>query len=84
MLPSRKFLFLLLYLQHLQCGIYISYVTYTYITYITYINEDTYLHYDTLQSLTLLLKKKDLQIFFLFKYYIFPFFKEKKKQKKLL
>ena len=74
MLPSRKFLFLLLYLQHLQCGIYISYVTYTYITYITYINEDTYLHYVTLQSLTLLLKKKDLQIFFFVQILYISFF----------
>ena len=36
----------------------------TYITYITYIKKDTYLHYVTLQCLTLLLKKTYLQILF--------------------
>ena len=51
------FFFFLLYSHHLQCS--------TYITYTTYINKDTYLHYVTLQCLTLLLekkKKKNLQI----------------------
>ena len=46
----------MLYSHHLQCS--------TYITYTTYINKDTYLHYVTLQCLTLLLEKKNLQILF--------------------
>ena len=71
--------FSLLRLHHLQCDTYITYITYTYITYITYISKDSYIHYVTLQCLTLLLKEKDLQILLCLNI-IYFLFKNKKTQ----
>ena len=66
---NKKYIFLLLYLHHLQCNTYITYINQgTYTKYSTYI-----VRYVTLRCLPLLLKKVFTD-FFLFKYYIFPFF----------